>query len=787
MNTKYKTLLGFAALIVASGVPASLYATPQQATATISHAGAEPAQASVPRLIQFNGTLKDATTHPVSGVASVTFAIYSEQDGGSPLWSETQNVLADALGHYNVLLGSATSTGVPADLFGTGQSRWLGITIARQQEMPRALMASVPYAMKAGDADTLGGLPASAYVTTQSLSSHPLAGGAATTIVASPQIASSSPAANADAQSTTQSVTQATVTGTGTANFLPIWTSGTNLGVSKIFQANGGFVGINTNTPLLQLDVNGNSIFRGSFQIAPQGTATASTGQPSHSFQWQASLFNSSSHAAVTEAFGFRSVPATNNTSNPTAKLDLFYGPGGGTLNDTGLSISNNGIITFASGQSFSGSELQLPNTTSSTAGVLTVGGQSFLNDFGSTSNAFVGNSAGGGFHSTGAFNTGVGTDALFANASGFNNTALGFDSLDSNNTGSSNTAAGAYSLLLNTSGANNSAFGEGALGDTNVGSNNTAIGLNAGETNTNGSSNTFVGANADSIQLGLTNAAAIGANAKVNVSNAMILGGTGSSAVHVGVNTISPTHTMDIIDAGFNGSALAVESTVVNDDAVFGANFATSGSSNGALFQTSSAAGSGVVAVNQAGGLAAFFSGNVAITGTLTKGGGSFKIDDPIDPANKYLSHSFVESPDMMNIYNGSVVLDAKGEAAVTMPAWFDALNQDFQYQLTSVGGPGPGLYIAEEVSDNHFKIAGGKPGLKVSWQVTGVRHDAWANAHRIPNEELKPANEQGYYLNPELFGAPESKSILAADHSSKHAAPQPGEPSAPRATGNK
>ena len=125
MNTKYKTLLGFAALIVASGVPASLYATPQQATATISHAGAEPAQASVPRLIQFNGTLKDATTHPVSGVASVTFAIYSEQDGGSPLWSETQNVLADALGHYNVLLGSAT----------TGASRrfiWHGpITLAR--------------------------------------------------------------------------------------------------------------------------------------------------------------------------------------------------------------------------------------------------------------------------------------------------------------------------------------------------------------------------------------------------------------------------------------------------------------------------------------------------------------------------------------------------------------------------------------------------------------------------------------------------------------------------------
>jgi hypothetical protein len=174
MKSKYKPLIGFAALIAASGMPASLCATPQQAAATISHAGTEPAQASVPRLIQFNGTLKDVTTHPVSGVASVTFAIYSEQDGGSPLWSETQNVLTDALSHYNVLLGSATATGVPAYLFGTGQSRRLGVAIARQQEMPLALMASVPYAMKAGDADTLGGLPASVCVTTKSLSAHPI-------------------------------------------------------------------------------------------------------------------------------------------------------------------------------------------------------------------------------------------------------------------------------------------------------------------------------------------------------------------------------------------------------------------------------------------------------------------------------------------------------------------------------------------------------------------------------------------------------------------------------------
>ena len=126
-------------------------------------------QASVPRLVQFAGTLKDAWARPVSGVASVTFAIYAEQDGGTALWSETQNVIAESNGHYSAVLGAATAKGVPAELFGAGQSRWLGVTIARQQEMPRILLASVPYALKAADAETLGGRPASAYVTTQSL------------------------------------------------------------------------------------------------------------------------------------------------------------------------------------------------------------------------------------------------------------------------------------------------------------------------------------------------------------------------------------------------------------------------------------------------------------------------------------------------------------------------------------------------------------------------------------------------------------------------------------------
>lgn len=159
-------------------------------------------------------------------------------------------------------------------------------------------------------------------------------------------------------------------------------------------------------------------------------------------------------------------------------------------------------------------------------------------------------------------------------------------------------------------------------------------------------------------------------------------------------------------------------------------------------------------------------FYGNVYVSGTLSKTAGSFKIDHPLDPANKYLSHSFVESPDMKNIYDGVVKLDEHGEAVVNLPAWFEALNKEFRYQLTSIGGPGPNLYIAEEVSGNHFKIAGGVPNGKVSWQVTGVRHDAYANAHRIPVEEDKPAALRGTYISPVEHHQPAEKSERLAMH---------------------
>ena len=156
----------------------------------------------------------------------------------------------------------------------------------------------------------------------------------------------------------------------------------------------------------------------------------------------------------------------------------------------------------------------------------------------------------------------------------------------------------------------------------------------------------------------------------------------------------------------------------------------------------------------------AGLFSGNVQISGNLSKSSGSFKIDHPLDPENKYLYHSFVESPDMMNVYNGIAILDANGEATVPLPTYFEALNKDFRYQLTCVGGYAP-VYIAGEVANNSFRIAGGKAGLKVSWQVTGIRQDAYAKAHPIAPEVEKPAHERGWYLHPVEHGASPSRNL--------------------------
>jgi len=216
--------------------------------------------------------------------------------------------------------------------------------------------------------------------------------------------------------------------------------------------------------------------------------------------------------------------------------------------------------------------------------------------------------------------------------------------------------------------------------------------------------------------------------------------------------------------DAFGGNSNVGVDAYAYDSDAStnYGVKAYAGGATNNSYGVRAEANGSGhgVYAKGNNGAKAGTFIGNVDVTGSISKGGGSFKIDHPLDPENKFLFHSFVESPDMMNVYNGNAVFDATGEVEVELPDWFEGLNREFRYQLTCVGGFAP-VYVSEEIESNRFTIAGGNEGLKVSWQVTGIRKDPWAEANRIPTEVDKAPADRGSYLHPEARGLPTERGL--------------------------
>ncbi len=226
-----------------------------------------------------------------------------------------------------------------------------------------------------------------------------------------------------------------------------------------------------------------------------------------------------------------------------------------------------------------------------------------------------------------------------------------------------------------------------------------------------------------------------------------------GISTNYIGVYGSGPTGVTGVSNSGASG---------VSGISTSGPGVYAQSDTGWALDAYGTSTATGVLA-GSASGWAAWFNGDVEVDGNLSKSGGSFKIDHPLDPSNKYLYHSFVESPDMKNIYDGNVTTNAEGEAVVTLPEWFETLNRDFRYQLTVIGQFAQAV-VASEISNHQFTIKTDKSNVKVSWQVTGIRQDAWANAHRIPVEELKSGKERGSYLHPELYGAPQEKGVLWA-----------------------
>jgi hypothetical protein len=216
----------------------------------------------------------------------------------------------------------------------------------------------------------------------------------------------------------------------------------------------------------------------------------------------------------------------------------------------------------------------------------------------------------------------------------------------------------------------------------------------------------------------------------------------------------------------GVEGNAI---SNAANSSGVIGThisgNYGRIGTQEAGVIGLGKGTSYGILGIGDNSGYAGYFLGNVHVEGTLSKSSGSFEIDDPLDPANKILRHSFVESPDMMNIYNGNVTTNATGVAVIQLPDYFTALNENFKYQLTAIGQFAQAI-VSQEIQNNQFTIKTDKPNVKVSWQVTGIRKDPWAQKNRIVVEQEKSSQERGYYLNPKAYGLSEAKSIEYATH---------------------
>jgi len=469
-----------AALLVLTALPGRVVAQQNNAP------GSSPTASTVPPIIQFSGQFSATAgggSAPVpAGTVSITFTLYESEQGGTALWSETDNVQVDAQGKYTALLGSTSPQGLPLNLFTAGQAHWLAVQPLVQgfAEQPRVMLVGVPYAMKAADADTVGGLPASAFLLAQP------------TAAPSPNTGNSS-GASGNSSRPTVPTTGTIISGGGSVNYLPVWTSTQILGNSVLYQT-GGNVGINTTSPVSALDVNGGINTSAAFNIggsavltAPGGLATANIATG-----YQALVNNTSgasNTASGTSALYSNNTGYSNVASGASALYSNTAGYSNAASGTAALFSNNTGTANTASGY-----EALFSNTSAS--GNVANGYQALY-----TNNTGIGNTANGFAalysNTTAGYNTANGYEALYYNSTGAYNTATGYQALVNNSTAAYNTATGYQSLLNNTTGYSNLADGYSALYSNTTGYGNTAIGAGALYYLTEGGNNIAIGAGA--------------------------------------------------------------------------------------------------------------------------------------------------------------------------------------------------------------------------------------------------------------------------------------------------
>jgi len=867
-----------------------------------------------------SGTLNTPSpASAASSVVNVTFSLYQEESGGASLWQETQNVDVDATGHYTVLLGTTQAEGLPIDLFTSGQAQWLGVRPEGQAEQPRIMLVSVPFALKAGDAETIGGLSPSAFVLANGSQ-----GAAGSVKSATTSNAAKKPAPPANPN----------VTGVGTVDYIPMWDTASDIVDSIIFQKSSE-IGIATTTPAATLDVNGTTDVRDTLTLYPNGTdntlaingtalkidqtgkvtfisgqtfpgtgtitgittasgsglagggtsGTLSLSVPASGIT-NTMLKNSSltvtagsdltgggsvslggtvtlnlnatkvpqlatantftanqtitgTMSATSSAAGASAVSGTNSATTGTSTgvsgttaSSTGYGVSGLNNAKTGTAIAVNGISKSSSGIGVSGSSSASTGTTfgvfgsaasPSGIGVYGVNTANTMNPVGvwgvsnnstgvpigvlgtTTSTTGVGVSGqntatkGTGYGVQGTTTTPMGSGVYGSTNS---STATGVTGTNSATNGAANGVTGVTASPSGTGvyGQNNAttSTATGVLGETKSTAGVGVYGLATATTGSPTASGVYgqtASPGGSGVQ-GINNATtgnAIGVYGQSNSATGFGVYGTTSGSYGVyGINTASGygVYGSSVTGVGILGVCAPTGSNTCANG-VAGINTSTSGASAALWGMDESPGGTAVYMVNTAaggdllfgtetdGGDATFdvqangsgyYGGDLQVVGAITAGTKDFKIDHPLDPANKYLVHASVESSEMMNIYTGNITTDGDGAATVQLPEWFEALNRDFRYQLTVMGQFAQAI-VADKVANHHFRIKTDKPNVEVSWQVTGIRHDAFANANRLQVEVEKAPADRGRYLHPELFGA--SAEARITHRSMPHKAP--------------
>jgi len=655
-------------------------------TAALATTAGVATTAQVPRLVRFSGTLTEVSGNALSSVVGVTFSLYAEQTGGAPLWSEVQNVQVDKAGHYTTMLGSTQPDGLPLSLFTAAQAQWLGVRVEAQAEQPRVMLLSVPYALKAADAETFGGKPPSAFM--------PASGSEA-----------NSSANRSGLNNNVKNEHPLSLSGSGTTDYIPLWTNASNLTSSVIYQGSGHEIGIGTSSPDTPLDVTGNNSI--SIVYATQtgssgggavaGEITATSGNGPGVIGSTASPAGNGVVGANTATTGPAVGTAGSSSSSSGAGVEgVATSPSGATFGVSGSAVSPAGTGVIGQNLNTSGAGFGLVGNSSSSVGVGVAGNATSTSgaNFGvvgeTSSTAGVGVS--GYASATTGFAIGISGESgsssgvgVVGNALADTGSAFGVKGVTASSAG-----VGVYGIATSDSGANlgvegmaSSPLGAGVQG-TNNSDTGSAIAVGALTVSTAG-----IGMYAIAVDPSITTGAA---------RPVAVWGSTSESGGVAVAGTADDGYAMAAANYSIDSATVRFENQEADDDSSL-------------VVRTVGTAFDGSCFID--------VSGDLLCTGTID--GGTL-----VDNGTRRVALYAMEAPENWFEDAGSARL-ANGSAVVPLESVFaQTVNSGVEYHVfLTPKGDCKGLYVTNETA-NSFEVrelGGGKANIAFDYRIMARR----------------------------------------------------------------